>query len=53
MMPGPMSLAQVAKDLAHGLVVNRPCRDGLGRDGGQCLSVTSVYAGEDVVEGAR
>ena len=46
-------LAQVAEGLAHGLVVNRPCRDGLGRDGGPCLWVAWCAAGEDVVEGAR
>ena len=39
-------LAQVAEGLAQGLVVNRPCRDGLGRDGGPCLRVARVLAGE-------
>jgi hypothetical protein len=46
-------LAQIAEDLAHGLVVNRPCRQGLGRDGGPGLRVARCAAREHVVEGAR
>ena len=46
-------LAQVAEGLPQGLVVDRPCGDGLGLDGGPCLRVARRVAGEDVVEGAR
>jgi hypothetical protein len=37
-------LAQIAEDLAHGLVVNGSCRQGLGRDGGPGLRVARCAA---------
>ncbi len=43
-------LAQVAEGLAQGRVVDGPCGDGRGREGGPGLRVAWCAAGEDVVE---